>query len=261
MTSLDPLSIGIIGANGKLGRSIIMQALADSALRIAGGLGSPDSLDLEKDLGELVGKESIGIDLSSDYDLLFEKSTLIIDVSLAANLENVLTYACKKKKPLVIGTTGHGEKNLSSMKEAAQIIPLFHAPNFSLGVAAATRAASLLSKMLGQACDISISETHHVNKKDRPSGTALHMALALCSASGREMPSIHSERMGDVIGEHRITFSLKEEQITLCHQAISRTLFAKGALRAAKFLAAQPNGFYSMDELLRDGESYATGKN
>ncbi len=256
------ISIGIAGASGKFGRSLVATALRDPGVRIACGVGSSSSPHLGHDLGILAGKEEIGVLLTSNYDALFEESTLIIDVSLATNLENMLTGACQKKKPLLIGTTGHDEKNLTLMKQASQHIPLFYASNFSLGVAAMTRAASLLSRMLGETCAIAIAETHHIHKKDRPSGTALGLALAMKNASGKEPVSINSQRIGDVIGDHNVNFLLEEEQVTLSHRALSRAIFAKGALCAAKFLAKQSPGFYSMDQLLQEKEeAYAPCKN
>lgn len=255
------LSIGIAGASGRFGRSLVAGALRDPAVRIVCGVGSLSSAHLGQDLGKLAGKDEIGVILTNNYNV-FEKSTLIIDVSLAPNLENMLTHACQKKKPLLIGTTGHDEKNFTLMKQASQYIPLFYASNFSLGVAAMTRAAFLLTRMLGETCAITIAETHHIHKKDRPSGTALRLALAMKNANGKEPVSIDSLRTGDVIGDHTVNFSLEEEQITLSHRALSRSLFAKGALCAAKFLARQPPGFYSMDELLQEKEeTYASCKN
>ncbi len=240
--------IGIIGASGKLGRTIITQIVLDQAYHLVGGVGSPNSLHLGRDLGELIGSNPIGICLSSDYASLFEKSDVLIDVSLASNLENTLFFACKGKKPLVIGTTGHGQEEMAVMKHAAKSIPLFYTPNFSLGIAAMTQATSVLSQILGEEYAISIKETHHMHKKDQPSGTALSLARSL--ASHRKPPPIQSERFGEVTGEHTISFTTENEEITLSHRAISRALFAKGALRAAKFLATQPCGFYSMGELL-----------
>lgn len=246
-------AIGIAGASGKFGRSIVAQTLCDPSLRLVCGVGSGHSPHLGQDLGTLAGKEEIGVALTCDYATLFEESDLIIDVSVVSNLENMLTCACQYRKPLVIGTTGHDEKNISLMQRAAKTIPLFYAANFSLGIAALTRAASMLCRMLD--ADFAIAETHHQHKKDRPSGTALRLAEAMKNACGREPSAIHSERKGEVIGEHAVVFSSENELITLHHSALSRTVFAKGAIIATKFLARQPAGFYSMDELLLEASN------
>lgn len=252
------LDIGIAGASGKFGRSVIAEAMADPAFSVVGGIGSNHSQNLGKDLGILAGKEKIGVCLTNDYAALFEKCDLVLDVSVIQNLENTLTFACRAKKPLIIGTTGHDEKNLLRMKHAAQTIPLFYAPNFSLGIAALMHAVSMISRMCD--ADYTIDETHHIHKKDSPSGTALRLAEVIKAACGKDPLAIRSERVGTTIGDHTVTFSLEDEQITLSHRAGSRSIFAKGALKAAKFLASQSPGFYSMDELLRE-EAYASCKN
>ncbi len=255
--SMEKIEIGIIGASGKFGRSILALAMEDPALRIAAGVGRAH---LGCDLGALAGKEQIGVPLTNDCGQLFEMSTIIIDVSVAENLEHILTLACKKKKPLVIGTTGHSQDNLLLMQRASQSIPLFHSPNFSLGVAAMASAVSMLSQALGGSCEIKIDETHHIYKKDRPSGTALKLARTVTEACNKE-PPIASQRVGEFIGDHTVTFSCEEEQISIRHSALSRSIFAKGALLAVKFLARQPPGLYSMRELLVGREEYAPCKN
>jgi len=243
---MDRLAIGLAGASGKLGRSIMALALHDPDLRIVCGVGRSSCLG--EDLGKLAGKEEIGLYLSDDCDELFEKSSLVIDVSTADNLQNLLTRACQMKKPLVVGTTGHSEGGFRLMSQASQSIPLFHSPNFSLGLTALAGAVSLLSRILG-AYDVKIVETHHIHKKDRPSGTALKLSEAIGEACGKE-PPIESQRTGEVIGEHTVTFSTEEEQVSVTHRALTREVFAKGALLAVKFLARQPPGLYSMPELL-----------
>ncbi len=248
MRLMDCLSLGLAGASGKLGRRILALALEDQDFSVACGLGGVSCLN--EDLGALAGKEKIGLFLTANMDELFEKSSLVIDVSAAVNLPNLLDGACKKKKPVVIGTTGHSEDNFKLMKEAAQSIPLFYTPNFSLVVSAMTNATTLLSRMLSDLCTIKIIETHHVHKKDQPSGTAQQLSRCVEEASSQS-PSIESQRMGEVIGDHTIIFSCDDEELTLTHRSLSRNVFAKGALLTAKFLARQPPGLYSMAELLR----------
>jgi len=221
---MNKILIGIVGANGKLGRS---------------NAGAVD-----RDI------QIIGAGRGDDLKELFGKSDVVIDVSLPTNLPNTVKMACEKKRPLVVGTTGHDEENLKLMRQASEKIPLFYTPNFSIGVAAVAKAAALLKGMLD--ADISIEETHHVHKKDKPSGTALRLAEAVGT------DQIVSHRVGEVVGDHVIKFSLDEEEIILSHRALSRMIFAKGALRAAKFLVRQPAGFYSMDQLLHEDELCAT---
>lgn len=195
--------IGLIGATGRLGQAI-------SALHpIIPILHSTPRTNLPCD---------ILIDVSSHYALL---------ENLSAN------------KPIVIGTTGHTD--FTPIQAAAKHLPIFYAPNFSLGIA-------LLQKLVSQIApffpsDIDILETHHTQKKDAPSGTALLLAQSLPNAH------IHSIRSGKNFGEHTIHFTTDSERLTLSHQAHSRDAYARGALAAAQFLLGKPPGLYTMDNL------------
>lgn len=257
---MNPLLLGIAGASGRLGRCIVAAALDDSGVKVVSGLGSPHSPYLKEDLGILADREQIGTYLVSDPKELFQVCDLVIDVSLATNLAPVLNCAVKEKKPIVIGTTGHDESNLLLIQKASQEIPIFFTSNFSLGIAAMSHALSILTNMSGLRAPITIEETHHPQKKDTPSGTALHLAETIFQASGQKISSIKSYRENDAIGKHVVTFSLENEEISIHHRALSRTLFAKGALRAAKFLACQSAGLYSMRELLQE-DVYAPSQN
>lgn len=165
----------------------------------------------------------------------FERADVVIDFSSKDNLSSVLGL----QKPLVIGTTGH--VNTREMEIAAKNIPILFSPNFSLGMAAMLEAAALLAK---KGFSIDIIEAHHNQKKDKPSGSA----LALARAIGKDIP-IHSIRSGDIIGDHTVIFVGEGERIELKHQVFSRDAFAKGALKAAKFLAKKPPGLYSLKDL------------
>lgn len=165
----------------------------------------------------------------------FERTDVVIDFSSKENLSKVLSL----QKPLVIGTTGHA--STQEMEIAAKNIPILFSPNFSLGMMAMLEAAALLAK---KGFSIEIIEAHHDQKKDKPSGSA----LALAKAMGKEVP-IHSIRSGDIIGDHTVLFVGEGERIELKHQVFSRDAFAKGALKAAKFLAKKPPGLYSLKDL------------
>lgn len=160
---------------------------------------------------------------------------VIIDVSSpAALIENLAA-----QKPIVIGTTGH--LDLKPIRGAAQHVPVFYAPNFSLGAALLKRLSQYVVKhFIGE---IDLIETHHTQKKDAPSGTALQLA--------RDLPNvhIHSIRSGNVIGEHTLIFNNDEERLTLSHNVHTRAAFAKGALAAAHFIVKQAPGLYGMDNL------------
>jgi 4-hydroxy-tetrahydrodipicolinate reductase len=170
------------------------------------------------------------VDAHNDADV-------IIDFSAPAALAQSISF----NKPLVIGTTGINHHELIA---AAHHIPLVWAPNFSLGMAQCILLAHQLAATLTP-CTIQIVETHHIHKKDAPSGTALAIAQAL----GGNIP-IESHRVDDAIGTHTIIFTHHNERIELTHQALSREAFAMGALLAAKKIFNKPPGLYELKDLL-----------
>ncbi len=207
------LKIAVIGSTGRLGSHIVSMTVEDSNFLVT-----------------TLAEADVIIDASSP-------------LACAANLK----YALALHKPLVIGTTGHTPENLALIEQAAQSIPLLLAPNFSLGMTMCLEAVSLLAKQLKNFCTMCITETHHVHKKDIPSGTALALSQTI---DPENPPSIHSIREGDVMGEHTVSFSCEGETITLKHEALSRKAFATGALKAAQFLIHQNPGLYTMKDVL-----------
>ncbi len=202
---MDAFKIGLIGFNGRIGKSIA-------------------ALHPVVPVSRTTPRQNLPCDV-------------LIDVSShEALLENL-----SANKPIVIGTTGH--KDLSPIHRAAKHLPIFYAVNFSLGIALLRKLAELAQSF---PADIDIIETHHSEKKDAPSGTALLLKQTLSTAR------IHSIRSGKIVAEHTIILNTPEERITLSHQAHTRDVFAKGALAAAHFLIGKPPGLYSMDDLLYD---------
>lgn len=158
---------------------------------------------------------------------------------------------------LLVGTTGLTPKTVLAIEKASQKIPAIKISNSSLGIAILTRLAALAATLLGTEAVISIRETHHVHKKDAPSGTALALAEALTKALGKAggnlgADAIESLREGEVVGEHRVTFAMEDELLVLEHRAIRRDLFALGAIRIADWLRYQPPGMHGVDQWLSD---------
>jgi 4-hydroxy-tetrahydrodipicolinate reductase len=154
-------------------------------------------------------------------------------------------------KSLVIGTTGHSQQQRRMIEETAHSVPIVLASNFSVGVNVLFWLTRKAAELLGPDFNPEIIETHHKMKKDAPSGTAKTLAdiLKAVRESDREMP-IQSIREGDVVGEHSVTFSGPAERLELTHRAASREIFARGALRAAKWIINKPPGLYSMQDVL-----------
>jgi len=207
----------IIGASGRLGKAISELAQTDKTIEITSKIGS----------------------LDPDISPYLNSSEMIIDVSTPAALKENLPKIINAKKPLVIGSTGHNEREKAQITLAAKSIPILLVSNFSPGIACIKKLLPHLPEGHFQ-----ITETHHKQKKDSPSGTSLDLAAHLPQDT-----HITSIRKDDIFGEHTITVTLPFETISITHTAHSRDLFAFGALKACKFLLNKPCGLYtSFDE-------------
>ncbi len=257
------VSIGIIGATGKMGKAVLLASLKDSNVKVVGGSASPSSSEIGKDLGLLANGQPLGIFLSPHLETFVEQCDVLIDFSSAGATVGHIQEAARQGKPIVVGTTGHSTETQLIFETAAKQIPILYAPNFSLGMALCIEASSFFARHLKGACHIDILETHHTQKKDAPSGSALAIAKGLDfggiypgnvveAPRSKEAIAIHSLRRGDVVGEHEVIFECDGERLTLKHQALSRETFAKGALKAAKFLARSSPGLYTMKDLLHE---------
>lgn len=235
------LHIAIIGATGRLGRAIGAYALKDPSFQIVAALTHPNSFHLDCDYGALLHLPPLNLPVSASVSP--PAPDLLIDASLPSALKQNLSLALSLQKPIVVATTGLSEADRQLLEETSCQIPLFYAANFSLGMALLHKLVLDIAQYFPSA-EIDLIETHHTQKKDTPSGSALSLAKAISSAR------IHSIRSGQIIGEHEIRFNTPEERLTLSHQAHSREAFARGALTAARFLAQQSPGLYGMEELL-----------
>ncbi len=223
------IKIAVAGSKGRMGARIIKLIEGDPSVELAGGF-----------------------DINDDPVLTIKASDVLIEfTSPEATLKN-LGVAKKLGKAIVIGTTGIDEKALEVIKDASSKIPVVFSPNMSVGV-------NLLFSLTGKAASIlndtytpSISETHHVHKKDAPSGTAKKLQAIIADAGKITAGDIKTEslREGEVVGDHTIVFDGAEETLEIRHHAKSRDVFAKGAVVAAKFAAGKKKGLFSMSEVL-----------
>ncbi|MGY8985052.1 MAG: 4-hydroxy-tetrahydrodipicolinate reductase [Sphingomonadales bacterium] len=209
-----PLKIGIIGLSGRMGKSILLE------------IG--EAQDLE-------------------FSPTCEKANVLIDFSNVSAVFKNLRLATNALIPLVVGTTGLGETEWDSLKEASKAIPILHSNNMSKGIALFKNLVKKTAVTLEGNVSIEIIETHHIQKIDSPSGTAIMLKNALPSKINVKITSI---REGRNIGEHTVRFSNGAEVIELKHFALSRQVFAKGAISASRWLIKQPPGLYSIDDVL-----------
>ena len=194
-----------------------------------------------------------------------ELADVIIDFSHHSTIEDTLSYAIKTKTPIVIATTGFNDEELTKIKKASNIIPIFHSSNMSLGVNVLVKLVKEAAKSLN-GFDIEIIEKHHNKKLDAPSGTAVMIANGVKEVLpdseyiyGRHGRSdkrssneigIHAIRGGTIVGEHTTIFAGHDEVVEIKHSAQSKDIFAKGAIAAAKFLVKQEAGYYNMNNML-----------
>jgi 4-hydroxy-tetrahydrodipicolinate reductase len=188
--------------------------------------------------------------VESDFNKVVGHCDVLIEfTSSSATLEH-LAIAVKNKKAIVIGTTGFSQDEIGKIKEASSQIPVLFSPNMSIGANLLFRVTEDVARSLGDGYEIEIIEAHHSQKKDAPSGTAKRLAEVASKVKGK-MPSIHSVRLGDIVGDHTVIFAGKGERIELTHRAHSRDAFARGALDAARFLAGKKPGLYTMVDVIR----------
>lgn len=188
----------------------------------------------------------------------------IIDFSYPGNIANMVDYACDTGCALVVGTTGYTNEQVALLRTATDFAPVMYAANYSLGVAVMKRAASMLADaLMPSGFDCEIVEKHHNQKADAPSGTAKALLKAVDPASsyrhvfgrhgmtgarGREI-GVSAIRGGTAAGEHTVLFLGTDEEVELKHTAVSRMIFARGAVRAARAMVGAPKGFYTMDDI------------
>ena len=259
-------SLIIKGAAGRMGKRIVALAQAEASFTVAAGIEHANHPDLGKDIGQLAGIGSLNVKLSSAFPA---KADAAIDFSLPDAADTTIRHCADNNIALVMGTTGLSAAQLDLLREAAQKIAIVQATNMSLGMNLLFAIVGKVARSLGMDYDIEIIEAHHRFKKDAPSGSALSLAEAVCKETGRIYPDdlvhgregkdvqrkpgqigMHAVRAGDIIGQHTVLYSTLGESVTIAHNAHTRDTFAHGALRAAKWVAGQKPGLYSMKDVL-----------
>jgi 4-hydroxy-tetrahydrodipicolinate reductase len=233
--SKSRLQVAVIGANGRMGQEI-QKALVQSA----------NCLPFLGIVREGAAKGFLHSANSLDSHLLKE-ADVWIDFSTLESFSKVLKSAVRMKRPLVSGVTGIQSEHQKELKSAGRTIPLLWSPNMSFGIAALKKALAVAAEL--HDFDFQIEEIHHKHKKDKPSGTALYLQKELAEQVGRKIPEPLAVRGGGVFGVHKVWMMSDEEILSFEHQALNRGVFAKGAVKAAQWLALQRKGLYTMDEL------------
>jgi 4-hydroxy-tetrahydrodipicolinate reductase len=259
----------VAGAAGRMGSRVVACLQDARDLRLVGALEAPGHPAIGKDAGEVAGVARVGVAVSTDAGAALSRDRILVEFSVPeATLDHLRLVAARGARA-VIGTTGFSEAQREEIGRLAQRVPILLAPNMSVGVTVALKLLAEMAAALGDEYDVEITETHHRFKKDAPSGTALRMAEVIAQALGRDLGrvavygrqglagertrkeiGILSLRSGDVVGEHTVSFGTLGERLELTHRAHSRDTFARGALRAARFIAKASPGLHSMQDVL-----------
>ncbi len=260
----------VIGAAGRMGRLLVSGLLRDPTMKLAGAVELPDCPLLGQDAGTIAGLPACGVALTADLAAAAKQADTVIDFSAAESALPNARLAAAAGCAVVLGTTGLRAADKATLAALVQAgAKIVCAPNMSIGVNLLFHLCDQVARRLGPDYDIEVVEMHHNQKKDAPSGTAVRLGEILATASGLDYPTavrhgrdgmvgartkkeigMHAVRGGDVVGDHTVIFATGGERIELAHKASSRETFARGALRAVKFLATAQPGLYDMQDVL-----------
>ena len=259
----------INGACGRMGRLIIQGVTQQADMELVGAVEFPEHPQIGSDAGVVAGIGEIGVAITGKLTDVLGSADVVIEFSKPEATIQHLREVVDADKAMVIATTGYDADELATVQELAAQIRCVMAPNMSLGVNVMIQALELIAKALGDDYNIEVVEAHHNHKADAPSGTALRLAETVATALGRDLAEvgvygrhgivgarsekeigIHAVRGGDIAGDHTVLFATDGEQLSVVHRAHSPEAFAKGALRAARWVVDASKGLHDVSEVL-----------
>ena len=263
------VDVVVAGAAGRMGSRIVACVRDAPGLRLVAALEAPGHPATGRDAGETAGVGTMGVSIGAAAGAAIARDRVLVEFSAPEPTLEHLRHAAEVGARAVIGTTGFTSPQRGEIGELARRTAIMLSPNMSIGVTLALQVLATMARALGDDYDVEITEIHHRFKKDAPSGTALRMAEVVAEALGRDLGSVGvygrqgvpgersrkeialmSLRSGDVVGEHTVSFGTLGERLELTHRAHNRDTFARGALRAVRWIAARPPGLYSMQDVL-----------
>lgn len=263
------IRIAVTGAAGRMGKANIEAIQQAEGVELGAAIVEPSSSLIGADAGEVAGVGKLGVsivgalaDAVNDFDVLIDFT------APQATLKN-LAFCAENGKKIVIGTTGLSDAERDELNSYGNALAGVFASNMSVGVSLCFKLLAMAAKALGDDYDVEIIEAHHHHKVDSPSGTALSMGEAVADALGRDLKEcavygregqtgarpkkeigFATIRAGDVVGDHTVLFATEGERVEITHKASSRLTFAKGAVRAARWVNGKENGIYNMQDVL-----------
>ena len=263
------IEIAVCGAAGRMGRAVVGCAAGRSGFTVTAAVEREDHPDLGKDIGVLAGTDETGVLLTGDLPAVLDKCDVLVDFTLHTAVPANAAAAARAGRAVVIGTTGLDAEELAQVSRSADRVPIVLAPNMSLGVNLVFAMVKKAAAVLGPAYRVEIEETHHVHKKDAPSGTALRLGQRVAEGRGLDFERvmlhapegktdeqadgrivIRSFRRGEVVGDHAVCFESDGEKIVFNHHLFSREALAAGALRAAEWVVTRRPRLYDMQDVL-----------
>lgn len=266
---MRPIKIIVTGASGRMGQTIIKKVLSNRSFRLVGATEGPENKFLGSDISEVIKSKKTGKIITDDIESLFAKADAVIDFTLPLASLKHAQMASKYKIVHVIGTTGFSRNDEKKISLAAKRATIIKSGNMSMGINILQQIANQTSRLFNETFNIEVLETHHKHKIDAPSGTALMLGQSIADGKNEKLDKLktvskvgmrkqtkkgkitfNSFRKGNVIGDHKIIFSSKDEVIELSHEALDRGIFATGAMQAALWGINKRAGLYSMIDVL-----------
>jgi 4-hydroxy-tetrahydrodipicolinate reductase len=266
---MSDVRIGIVGCAGRMGVALVREVTGHPNCVLVGGCERPDSDAIGRDVGEMAGVGTLGYTITDAPETIFADADVILDFTTTATTEDHAALAATHGAALVIGTTGLEVPHMTALENAAQTSPVVQAANMSLGVNLLIQLTRQVAETLDPDFDIEIVEMHHRYKVDAPSGTALALGNAAAEGRGVDLDGVAARgrdgvtgerkrgdigfavlRGGNVVGDHTVVFAADNERVELTHRADDRTIFARGAVRAAVWTHGKPAGLYGMADVL-----------
>jgi len=263
------MRIAVSGVSGRMGHALVEACHRGSGLRLGAALDRADSPALGQDAGELAGLGKLGVSVSGSLSAVLDDFDVLVDFTRPEASLAYLSTCQNAGKKMVIGTTGFDAAGKAAISAAARDMAIVFAPNMSVGVNLSLKLLDMAARVLGDEVDVEIIEAHHRYKVDSPSGTALRMGEVVAHALGRNLKDcavygregvtgerhrstigFSTVRGGDIVGDHTVLFAGDGERVEITHKASSRLTFAKGALRAALWLADRRAGLFDMQDVL-----------